>query len=671
MNQNELFTELQNNLNAATERQIELAGRYSNAWKMYRGELPERKKKGDLPADRVMWKAFESIYPSLVKLFTDNDKSPARFNSDGQATTKLAQAVTQAVHTAAMGVNNAYKIYMQALKEILITGNQAVAVGFDEKLYESDKATFDSAPLADIAIHQKLLEVSGYNIESELEFDEESGTGTGWIQGKRTIKYPIISLIDFKDFYLHPDALEVETAKYVAYTETLTVGEAVERGYSEDIVSKADRIDTSNGQGLSKALLVIDDMNGDYLSRSVDSVLSDANNDITVYHHFWRGCYNSKKIQLHYVVATDTAIIKHKTVDYIPVVLGGMSIATGSAWSESLYDMCGSVQISKTRALRAIQRSADGAAYGEHLFVEQSFTPQGKEAWTNRGPGGAYSVKSLTNAVEKLPVNDVPQAMELLNAEISQQEEAVIQGSAGKAQTLEENGQASGVAVALTQDKQELNESQIATCIAETFIKPMYRILLLVLQEMGNGLELDGHQIPLKMLRSDIGMSVDVETAYDRANAATNLLNMLNSGTQAQTLPANVTDQNRYEIYKLFAQAATGQKDVSAFITPPEDMPQPSKPEMMLKALMLVAHTRSQIAATELAEGKVNDLKADTQKKWNEAAKDLAQVAQIAAEIEMSKVELLLKYKQEQANEADAVVQNAQTQEQIDKESNQ
>lgn len=668
MNQSELFTELQNNFNAAKEQQDMLAERYNKAYMMYRGELPERLKPSDLPADRVMWKAFESIYPALVKLFTDNDKSPARFNSEGMATTKVAQTVTQAVHTAAMGVNNAYKLYMQAIKEILITGNQAVMVGYDKKTYETEQVTFTDASFAAIGIHQKLLQLGGYNIKSEIEFNEENQTGTGWMQGEREVKYPVINLIDFKDFYLHPDAMDVESSRYVAYTEKLTVGEAVERGYSRDKLSRADDIDTNAGRGLSKKMLVINDMNGND-AVAADSVLSDNNSDITLYHHFWRGCYDSDKQQLHYVIATDVDIVSHDTVDYVPIVLGGMSTVTGSAWSESLYDICGSVQISKTRALRAIQRSADNAAYSEYLVNEQQLTPKGKETFSNRGPGAAYSVKDHS-AITKLPINDVPRAMELLNSELTSQEETTIQGSAGKAQALEENGQASGVAVALTQDKQELNESQIASCIAETFIKPMYRILLLVLQEMSNAVDIDGQQVPLKMLRADIGMTIDIETAYDRANAATNLMAMLNSGTQAQTLPANVTDQNRYEIYRLYAQAATGQKDVSEFITPPDQMPKPSKPEVLARALLAVAHLRSQVAACELAEAAVNDKKAEAQKKWNDAAKDLAQIAEIVAGIEVNKLELLLKVQQERAAEADAVTQNAQNQEQINQESN-
>lgn len=667
MNNSELFTEVWNHLSAAKERQTSLAKRYNNAWLMYRGELPKRMKPGELPADRVMWKAFESVYPSLVKLFTDNDKSPVRFDSDGPETTQIAQAVTRAVHTAAMGVNNAYKLYMQAIKEILIAGNQAALVGYDQKTYESERASFTDAPFAEIAINQKVLQASGYSVKSELEFDEDNQTASGWMQGERVIKYPVISLIDFKDFYLHPKALDIETAKYVAYSEELTVGEAVSRGYGKDKVSKANLIDTNDGQGLSKALLVIDDMNGDDLAGDVDSVLSDANDDITVYHHFWRGCYKSSKPKLYHVITTDVEVISCKPVDYTPIVLGGMSIASGSAWSESLYDACGNVQISKTRALRAIQRSADNAAYSEYTVLDKGLTPKGHAAFAKRGPGATYEIK-IPNAITKLPVNDVPNAMELLNQELSQQEEATIQGSAGKAQALEENGQASGVAVALTQDKQELNESQIASCIAETFIKPMYRILLLVLQEMGNPLDIDGHQVPLKAIRSDIGMSVDVETAYDRANAATNLMNMLNAGAQTQTIPANVTEQNRYEIYKLYAQAATGQKDVSAFVTPPEDMPQPSKPEMLVKAALTIAQLRQHFAQTELAEAKVNDQKADTQKKYNEAAKDLAQITEILAGIELDKVEMLLKYKQESAAEADAITQNAQTQQQINKE---
>ena len=61
MNKQQLLTEMRNNLSAAKERQTELAERYNKAYRMYRKELPEVKKAGDLPAAAVMWEAFESV----------------------------------------------------------------------------------------------------------------------------------------------------------------------------------------------------------------------------------------------------------------------------------------------------------------------------------------------------------------------------------------------------------------------------------------------------------------------------------------------------------------------------------------------------------------------------------------------------------------------------------
>lgn len=663
MNEKELFTEMQDNLQAANQIQTTISDRYTAAYETYRGNLPPVMREGDLPASRVMWQAFESIYPSLLKVFTDSKRSPVKFDSDAPQNSKLAAAMTKAVHAAAMGVNDVYKIYMKAIKEILIAGNQVALVGYDTKTRETEKINFKAAPLAQLVAQTAILTKAGYSINQDITIDDEEKTATGWIQGKHVFKFPVISLVAFKNFYLHPDATDVETSRYTAYTEEITIAEGVERGYSESKLLKADNDALISKAGLEKQLFVINDMTTKLTG--ADSILSEHNNVITIQHHYWRGCYQSKKQKLYYVVTTDTEVLEVKELDYCPLVMGAMSIVTDSAYSESLYDICNASQISKTRAMRAIQRTADGAAYGEYEFVERQMEKRGLEEFNKRGAGGAYAVKS-PNTITKLPVNDVSNAMQILSNEISQDAQSTIQGSAGQAQALEENSNASGTAIALTQDKQELNENQIANCIAETFIKPMYKILLLVLQEMGNTIEIDGDHIPLKLLRSDLGMSIDVEDAYSAAKAATNVKQAYENAVQLGTLPKNFTPENVYNIYADYFRVATGQEDISRYITAPDKMPQPSKEEQLVNAVLTVSKVRGEIAATQLAEAKVEDMKADAQKKWNDAAYDLAKIKEIFEKLDIEKVKVALEAEQQKNDAANALTKNAQTQEQID-----
>lgn len=663
MNEKELLTEMRNQWDAAKQVRDVLSDRYTESYKFYRGELPERKQATDLPASRVMRKAFKAMYPTLLEMFTDSKRAPVKFDPDTENSAKLAIAVTKAVHAAALGVNNAYKLYMTAIKEILITGNQVALVGYDEKTRETEKYNFDAVPLQQLLMQTSVLTKVGYSIEQDVTIDDDAKTATGWIQGKHVFKFPVISLIAFKNFCLHPSALDVETSPYTAYAEDLTIAEGEQRGYPRERLSSASNQEFQDEAGLEKQLFVVDDMSTKL--SAADSVLSDNNNTITIYHHYWRGCYESNEPKLYYVVATDTDVLEVKQVDYCPLVLGGMDIVSGSAWSESLYDDCADSQISRTRALRAIQRSADESAYGQYMYVESYMTPKGKAAFAARGPGAAYEVKNI-QAIAKLPVNDVSNATQILNNEIKEEAQDTVQGSAGQAAALEENGQASGTAIALTQDKQELNESQVANCIAETFIKPMYKILLLVLQEMGNSVEIDGDHIPLKLLRSDLSMSIDVADPYATAKAATNVKQAYETAVQLGIAPQNITPENVYNIYADYFRVATGSEDVSRYITAPDQMPQPTKEEQLVKAVLAVAKVRGEIAATQLAEAKVEDMKADAQKKWNDAAYDLAKIKEIFEKLDIEKVKVALEAEQQKNDAANALTQNAQTQEQID-----
>ncbi|WP_109240299.1 portal protein [Klebsiella michiganensis] len=666
MNKQELFSVIQQQMGAAKEIHSTISERYTLSYKAYRGEYPPKTEENDIAASRVMWQAFESIYPTMVELFTSDQRSPVSFDSDRMTDGKLAAAITKAVHASALKIDGWYRLMMEALKEILITGNQAARVGYEEKTYKSDKITFNDAPFVQIAAHVDALTKTGYGIQHGMEFNETDRTGTGWIQGVRTIKYPVINLIDFSRFYLHPKAIDIINAPYVAYSEDLTVAAAIADGLPEGKLKNAEKEAFNQTAGQSKQLIVVNDMNGDIDAPDAD--YSEYNRTITLYHHYWRGCYKGREEKLWYVIATDTEILKVVEVDYAPLVLGGMSVVPGSAWSESLFDMTINEQINKTRAMRAIQRSADGAAYGEYTYQPNNMEPEGVATFeSERGPGAAYAVRSQ-GAVQKLGGTDVPQAMQLLNEEINLDAEAVIQGSAGKAQALEENSNASGTAIQLTQDKQELNENQIAATIAETFIKPVYKILLLVLQEMGEHLEYDGVQLPFKVIRSDLGVSISIESPYDRVRAAANVKAAYEQGAQLGTLPKNFQPQNVYQIYADYLRAVTGEEDVSSLITPPEDMPKPSKLEQIIAKFITVNKIRMEIAATGLAEAKVSDMKADVAKKLNDALYSLAQTEHLRNEDKISMVQTLLQAKELEQNAADALTKNTQSQEKIDQE---
>lgn len=667
MNKNELLSVMLQQKNAATEIHEALGDRYTLSYETYRGEFPPKINENDIAASRVMWESFESVYPSLLALFTNSQKAPVTFDSDRMTNGKLAEAVTRAIHGTVLKIDGYYRLMMEALKEILITGNQAARVGYEEKTYDTDVVSFDAAPLLEVMAYVDALMKSGYTIDHDLEFDDDNQTATGSVYGERKYKLPVINLIDFRNFYLHPKAVDIVSSPYVGYSEDLTVAEALEMGLPESKLKNAGKDTLNKPAGESKQLLVVNDMDGNIDAPDAD--YSDYNRTITIYHHYWRGCYKGKRVKLWYVISTDTDILSVEDVKYCPLVLGGMSVVQGSGWSESLYDMTVTAQVNKTRAMRAIQASADGAAYGEYVYVPQNLEPEGLAVFENdRGPGAGYAARSINNAVTKLGGNDVPNAMQLLNQEINEDAQATIQGSAGQAQALEENSNASGTAIQLTQNKQELNENQIAATIAETFIKPIYRIMLLVMQEMGESMEFGDKRIPFKAFHADMGLSISIESPYDRTRAAANAKAAYEQAAQLGTLPQNFQPENVYNIYANYYRAITGQEDVSSLITPPDQMPQPSPLEQAITKFMTVYKLREQIAALGLAEAKVKDMQADTAKKLDDGLLSLAKIAQIKNEDRVSLIDTMLKAKELEQDAANETTQNAQNQERIDQQ---
>ncbi|GDX06350.1 hypothetical protein [Buttiauxella sp. A111] len=644
MNKQELYTEVMRHKDAAVTRQTELADRYAKAWGFYRGELPEILAPGDVAARQVMMESFESVHPSLVAIFTDDQKAPVAFTKDAKSENKLASAVTRAVHAMALGIADwEIKIYL-ALKEVLISGNQAGLVGYDEKVTKSEKYTYDVAPAQQVLTDQKMLETAGYSIESSLKFEdgEDGPTATGWQQGVHTFKFPVIDLIPFKDFFLSPRAVCPQTANYCAYAEELTNAAAIKRGYKRETVVNANDVDTNNGRSLDTSMLVTGNLNAQATEEMAVCASEELNNIITVFHHYWRGCYNSADEKLYHVVTTDSAYVMHEEVPYCPLIWGAMSVVPNSAHGESLYDRTKSAQENTTRARRSIQRSADFAAYPDVEIVDSMLTPQAKAALNDRTQPGKVYLTKQKGSINRLPTPDVPQAMQILAGEFQNDVEAARLGSAGQsAAEAAQKVQQSGVAIALTQAKDEINENSIAKVFAETFVKPAYRIFLLVAQEIGSVLDIEGQSIPFKVLRDDIGLKVDIKSAGDRANAALNVLQCYQSAAQTGTLPANFTEENKYTIFADYLRAVTNGEDVSRYITPPSEMPKPSEQQQKLQAVMALCQLRHAIATTKLAEAKVQDSTADTQKKLNEAAKVLAEIEEIMEGIDLDKLKLV------------------------------
>jgi len=633
----------------AVTRQDALAARYAEAWGYYRGTLPAVMQPGDVAARKVMWESYETLHPSLVAIFTDDQKAPVAFQADAGGENKLAHAVTKAIHATALGTMDwDLKIYL-ALKETLITGNQAALVGYDSKVYTTDTQTFDQAPAEQAIIAERVLGKAGYNVVSELIF-EDSQAGpvvSGTMSGHREIKFPVINLIAFKDFYLHDKAVSPENAIYCGYSEEITIAEGNKRGYKASVIDKAMAQDTNMGRGLDTSMLVADNLNAEGMEHGGATVAGGPNSLITVFHHFWRGCYNGKEEKLWYVITTATEYVSHEAVAYCPLVWGAMSPVPNSAYGESLFDFCKSTQEGTTRARRALQRSADFAAYPETEVVESMMTKKAVEALNDHtAPGRVYPVREA-GAVRRIAAADVPQAMQILSNELSQDVERVKQGSANQALAMEKTQQ-SGTAIALTQAKEEINENAIAKSFAETFIKPAYRVFLMVQQDINNVFELDGDKIPFKFLRDDIGIKADVKSAGDRAQSAANVLNAYTAGAQAGTLPANFQAENVYAIYADYLRAVTHDEDIDRYLTPPSEMPKPSPLQQKLQAVMMACQLRHAIATTKLAETKVQSETADIQKTLNDAAKTLADIEKVAADIDIDKLRLILEANQQE-----------------------
>lgn len=688
INKEELLFLLTKAFQDADDQKQQFNLKHDEAWNYYQGTMPKKAFDWECSAVPVLAMATDAIVPELINIFCSDENSAVRVvDAEGKMPKLIAQTLTDMINKVAMSDNAVKKFYNDLFLECLVFGDSFVKLYTEEKIKHEYSKEFEKLDMvvvdgiiaqllqfgyseADIHINQDKSEEETIKKSEREKLASLQGVPLSQIPKKRVLltgsikaqlkeKNIKIDQLPWEEVYV-PSRLRgsLEEARYFCHKITISKQEALALGYSPKSVEAALDTNDEDPQAFNAGRLEP----GKYAYNDYDT--NDDNCDqVVLLEHYWRGVYDNEYEQL-YKITTDKQCKQFmeryddktgklrtdiEKIDYIPIVNGKCMTMPGQFYGQSLFDKLAPLQDMKTRIQRAILSTSERAANPSYMYMDKSVDRRSLENALR--PGAAVKVNQ-PNAVVLFPHVDVPNSLYQLDDGVNKEIEMIVKGSAGKTDATEQMAGMSGSAIALLLNEDSTATMSMAYCLGETLFKPMFKIIMSMLQEHGKPLVIAGEAFDINMIQTDLDFVLDVATATDKATQATNLMNFLSTviGQNGGALPSNITQENVVSIYQDYLQVALDTRNTDTWITPTDKLPKPSPEQQKVQAVMSIAQLKAQIAETELAEAKVSDMKADTENKLATAAKNYAEMKQTLEKIDIDKMNVVIDLKSKQAD---------------------
>lgn len=659
--------------NDATDDRDEKVTRYRQAYRYFLGFAPEKQPQ-EISAyvEPIVRKAVEKVRPSLMNIFTDNERVAVAYRPNALVPTQVAKELDKYINKVFLSENDGYGIVERAITEALVTGDAFVKYYIEELITEETIELVD-APAE--ALSQLLVDFPDTDTS---KFDSSLTEKNGMVTGKitlRKIDRPIrIEFIPFNDIFVTSSEEDIRDARYVCHRIRRTVGELIELGFDPEklgVVNSADEI----FDYLSNKELV---NTGHFTSSDAEDVcIDEMEREVYLYEHYvYTSLVDKKKVKLYKVLATETEILSVDEVSRIPFVHGVPERVPGSFWGVSFYDKFGPAQDILTKNTRAKERMALQSAFGRYIAVKGQYDRQGL---LNNRPGGVVEVEA-PQAISPFPDSGVnPAVIDGLSSGITTSVADDMMSAIGVDIT---GANVSATAVAATINSMNMKDKVIAQTLARTLFKPLFEGILEVIRfedikiadvpnpqaqqmamaiqqavESGQMDQMSAQQalMGIPQTRPLLGSTIpsfgeffiDVNTANDEAYIA-------NAITQLATLKTQVKEAISDEAFLSLAEKATGltREEVAEFFGSPQ---MDAAQQQALEAQQRMAEKQEQLLDAQIglaaAQAATEEQRALEMIKDGEAKRERDKEKSVVEfeKIEIEKAKLVLKEKELEA----------------------
>lgn len=614
--------------------------RFHNSYLYFTCLAPE-KQGNEISAyvEPVVRRAVEAVKPSLMNIFTENEKKAVQFRPltrsslpidmlTSGAGVNIASLVDDYINKVFINDNEGYDILDRVLTEVLVTGDVFLKYFVEENRIEQ-KITLEKTP--EDTLEALLVEYPDTDIEKmESKLKRHNGLVSGEFKALRIEKPIKIEFVPFVDMFITGQHEDIRDARYVCQRILTTVGEMVERGYDFEVLKEAGILPSgylSNPGSLSTQRLVNFGTFGEDVSIPVITT-DPMERPIYVYEHYLYSSLvdkRSKKVKLYRVLTTDMTILSVEEASHIPFIHGCMERLPGSFWGISLFDKFGVVQETLTRMMRSVEYNAAAQAYGRYVAVEGMYD---RQSLLNNLPGSVIQVKKEfgPSAVSWFPDKPLPPTVEGMVAKLTENYRSDIMSSVGVDVT---GSNVSAAAAMITAHSADMKDKVIARTLAYTLFRPLFEGIydIIVAENLHIGeipnpqvqqvqAQVERGELPPEVL-NEVPQTLPVSGA-DLPDSSDFIIDVNTAGDEA------ILNNQLVSLMTMFAQVPQGlvnHAEVAAQLTglPMEEVikffppaPQPTPEQQQLEQMNTQLQVEAAQLNNELMKGQLGKVAAET-----------------------------------------------------------
>lgn len=639
----------------------ELGVRARTAWDYYYGDLPKPITNGSSSwVDRTVWETVNGVVQELSNVFTSGEQA-VKFapvhSYDGEG----SLIATQLVNNVLLEKNNGFKLLNDAFKEACVTRNSFFKSHWEETT-RKEKVRMDEVTQEELDAALATIDgLDSENIEVIMEFDDETGLGSGCIELTIPDEKAAVEFVPFEQVIVEPTATSLCDTNYIAHRVRKTKDELYELGFDTDAVAELSPASSDIEAG------VIANSRVNNLSplnvADVVMVGDDKADKVWLYEEYITTSVPSGELEILQVFTVNRQILEINRVNRHPFDTITPFPIPGFVWGESVVDITKDIQDLNSFTVRGIIDNVMNANFRRYTAIKGAYD---RRSLLDNRPGGVVEIQTA-GAVDILPYHQLPQASQYLLEYVEQKKEqrtGVTRLGQGLNPDVFKNDNSTATVntmLSAAQNRLRMVCRNVANTGMISLMKNIYNLYrengtIPVRVRTAKGMvDINPRDLPPRD-KLTVSLAIGENERKERVQILTGLYGQALNSPVAKNIQPHQHYHWTSEIMK-----ASGVYDVENYITAPEEMPpeEPSPQEQIQSQAMveavkkLQAETKKLMAEASTTEGKFAFEQVKTADQFTvDREKSLSQQDEAADEMLLKERELDLKEREVAVEEA-------------------
>jgi hypothetical protein len=531
-----------------------------------------------------VYDSVESLKAVLLETFAAGNRI-VQFEPQGPEDVQSAQVQTDYCDYVVFRQNDGYKIFSDVIQDGLMARVGVSKVYWDQKIEECEEE-FSNLTQDEVDV----LYATDDIIEIEAEMDPITGLFSGELTRQINKSQVRIDVVPPEEFLITPQAKSIQEAPFVAHRTLKSYSELIDEGYDPKLVASIGAEDADDLTTDPEVLARFEQIGADRLN--LNGEVQEQAKKVMVYEcYLYLDKEGTGKTYLYKVVRSGSVILDEEEVDKKPFIPFVPLPIPHSFYGSNYAAKVIPTQNARTTLVRGILDHTVSTNNPRYQVVKGALTNP-KELIENRFGG----IVNVTRPDGIAPLSQaslnpfVFQTIQLLDADkeeatgVSQLSQGMNKDAVSKqnSQALVEN------LVTLSQQRQKIMARNFANGFLKELYLEVYR-LVCAHESAEKVIEVAGsfQRVLPSTWAERTDAIVEMKLGYgEQEKEAEKFVTMHQFLSTDQGLSTMYTADKKYNAARTILEKA-GIKNVDAYLTPPDQLPEPQPDPMMIKQLEL------------------------------------------------------------------------------------